>query len=284
VKVAVIGANGQLGADIVEYFSQKCEVVPLTHQDIEITDIDQSRRVFEELKPDVVINTAAYHNVPKCQEEPLRSFQINAQGALNLAKLSTERHFKLAHYSTDYVFDGQKKSPYWESDCPNPLNIYALTKLDGEKLIQNYSEKYFIIRVAGIYGKTPCRAKGGNFIDTMVKLDADRPLIHVVDDEILTPTSTMEIARNTYDLLLTEAYDLYHMTAQEAVSWYRFAKVIFEELNLKTPLKPCTVADFPSPVKRPAYSALENGNLQKINLDQMNHWKEALVYYLRNRY
>ncbi len=283
LKVIVIGANGQLGSDISAYFAERCALTGLTHEQIEITNIDNVRGVLSALNPDVVINTAAYHNVPKCEEDPLRSFEINGLGALNLAKLSAELKYKFVHYSTDYVFDGAKQQPYLESDCPNPLNVYALTKLDGEKLIQNYSTQYFIIRVAGIYGLTPCRAKGGNFIDTMVKAATARPLVKVVDDEILTPTSTQEIARNTWELIQTEAYNLYHMTAQEAVSWYEFARVIFDELNLKTPLESCSASEFPSPVKRPFYSALENGNLKKQNLDLMSHWKSALVDYL-NQY
>lgn len=280
MKVAVIGANGQLGSDIVAHFSDKCDVVPFTHAQIEITDLDQNREVLSSIQPDVVINTAAYHNVPKCEQDPTRSFEVNGLGALNLAKLSADQNFKLVHYSTDYVFDGAKQKPYTESDCPNPLNVYALTKLDGEKLIQNYCERFFIIRVGGIYGKTPCRAKGGNFIDTMVKAAASRPVVKVVRDEILTPTSTKEIARNTFELIQTDAFNLYHMTAQEAVSWYEFAKVIFEELNLRTPLESCTVDDFPSPVKRPTYSALENARLKHIALDHMSHWKDALIQYL----
>lgn len=280
-NVVVIGANGQLGSDISAYFSSRCALIGLTHEQIEIANLDKTREVLKTLHPDVVINTAAYHNVPKCEEDPLRSFEINGLGALNLAKLSVEQNFKLVHYSTDYVFDGAKGRPYVESDCPNPLNVYALTKLDGEKLIQNYGERYFIIRIAGIYGLTPCRAKGGNFIDTMVKAAASRPLVKVVDDEVLTPTSTEEIARNTWALIQTEAYGLYHMTAQEAVSWYEFARVIFDELNFKTPLESCSASEFPSPVKRPMYSALENGNLKKLNLDLMSHWKPALIEYLK---
>jgi len=281
LKVAVIGANGQLGSDIVAHFSDKCEVVSLTHQEIEISNLDQSREVLTAIQPDVLINTAAYHNVPKCEENPTLSFEINGLGALNLAKLSTDQKFKLVHFSTDYVFDGAKQKPYIESDCPNPLNVYALTKLDGEKLIQNYSERFFIIRVAGIYGKTPCRAKGGNFIDTMIKAAASRPLVKVVQDEKLTPTATTEIAQNTFELIQTDAFNLYHMTSQEAVSWYDFARVIFDELNLQTPLQSCSVDDFPSPVKRPTYSALENANLKQIKMDHMSHWKDALIHYLR---
>ncbi len=281
LKVVVVGANGQLGSDISAYFSSRCELSGLTHEQIEITNLDNVRNVLSALTPDVVINTAAYHNVPKCEEDPLRSFEINGLGALNLARLSEELSFKLVHYSTDYVFDGAKGKPYLEDDCPNPLNVYALTKLDGEKLIQNYSERYFILRVAGIYGLTPCRAKGGNFIDTMVKASAARPLVKVVNDEVLTPTSTQEIARNTWELIQTDAYNLYHMTAQEAVSWYDFARVIFDELDLKTPLESCSASEFPSPVKRPLYSALENGNLKKQNLDLMSHWRTALSEYLQ---
>jgi len=280
VKVAVIGANGQLGSDIVEYFKDKSEVVALTHADIEIAAMDSAREVLTNLKPDVVINTAAFHNVPKCEEDPPASFKINGLGALNLAKLSEDLHFKLAHYSTDYVFDGAKQQPYVESDCPNPLNVYALTKLDGEHFIKAYSEAHFILRVSGIYGKTPCRAKGGNFIDTMRKAAANRPLVKVVRDEVLTPTSTAEIARNTWELIQTDAYGLYHMTAEGQCSWYEFAQVIFNKLNLQTPLESCTVDEFPSPVKRPFYSVLENAELKTIGLNRMAHWKEALETYL----
>ena len=281
MKVAVIGANGQLGSDIVEYFSDKCTVTSLNHSDIEITDFENSKEVLTGFNPDIVINTAAYHVVPKCEEEPLQAFAINGNGPLNLAKLSETLGFKLAHFSTDYVFDGAKGKPYVETDCPNPLNVYAQTKLDGENLIRNYCDTHFVIRVAGIYGKTPCRAKGGNFIDTMRKAAASRQIVKVVNDEVLTPTPTTEIARNTYELLQTDAYGLYHMTSQQEVSWYEFAKVIFRELGLTTPLESCTVDDFPSPVKRPTYSALENNNLKKINLDLMSHWEKALINYLK---
>jgi len=222
LKVAVIGANGQLGSDIVARFSDKCELVPLNHSEIEISDLDASRATLLALKPDVLINTAAYHNVPRCEEDPQKSFEINGLGALNLAKLSEEQDFKLVHFSTDYVFDGLKMQPYLESDPVNPLNVYAITKQAGENFVRNYCDKHFIIRVAGIYGKTPCRAKGGNFIDTMVRLAGSKPKVTVVNDEILTPTSTEEIAHNTFELIQTDAYDLYHMTAQDAVSWYEF--------------------------------------------------------------
>ncbi len=232
-KIAVIGANGQLGSELVRYFTeQSIEVADLTHEDIEISDLDKTRDVLSVINPDAVVNTAAYHNVPVCEENPDISFKVNGIGALNLAKLSNELHYKLVHYSTDYVFDGEKGKPYIETDIPNPLNIYALTKLDGETLIRNYCDNYFILRISGIYGKTPCRAKGGNFINTMQKAARERDVVKVVRDEILTPTSVTEIAKNTFSLMQTEAYNLYHMTCNGQCSWYEFAKVIFRELKL----------------------------------------------------
>lgn len=281
MKVAVIGSNGQLGADICAYFADKSELVGLTHQDIEITETDSVRQVLASIKPDAVINTAAYHNVPECEQNPGLSFGVNGLGALNLAKVGQDLKYKLVHYSTDYVFDGLKNKPYIETDCPNPLNIYALTKLDGERLIQNYYDRYFVVRISGIYGKTPCRAKGGNFINTMIKAAASKPVVKVVNDEILSPTPVSEIAKNTFDLIQTDAFNLYHMASREECSWYEFAKVIFKELKLETPLEPCGIADFPSPVKRPVYSALQNENLHKIDLNNMSHWKTALKKYLK---
>lgn len=284
MKVAVIGANGQLGTDICEVFATKHSVMPLTHQDIEIGDIDNVKKVLTEIKADAVICTAAAHNVPKCETEPDTAFKINGMGSLNLAKVSNELGFKLVQYSTDYVFDGRKMKPYIESDAVFPQSVYAITKYAGEQFILNYCTHHFVVRVSGIYGKIPCRAKGGNFISTMVKLSKEKPEVRVVKDEILTPTPTREIAKNTLSLIETEAYGLYHMTCEGEVSWYEFARTIFDTLQLKTPLYEASVQDFPLVVKRPFYSVLENHNLKKINLNQMPGWKEALITFLKENY
>ncbi|HUM47689.1 MAG TPA: dTDP-4-dehydrorhamnose reductase [Chitinophagales bacterium] len=284
MKVAVIGANGQLGTDVCEVFASKHEMVPLTHQEIEIGDIDNVKKVLGEIKPDAVICTAAAHNVPKCELEPDVAFKINGIGSLNLARVSNDLGFKIVQYSTDYVFDGRKQQPYIETDAVFPQSVYAITKYAGEQFILNYSTRHFVIRVSGIYGKIPCRAKGGNFISTMVKLSNEKPEVRVVKDEILTPTPTREIAKNTLSLIESEAYDLYHMTCEGEVSWYEFARTIFDTLQLKTPLFEASVKDFPLVVKRPFYSVLENHNLKKINLNQMPHWKDALINFLRENY
>jgi len=281
LKVIVIGSNGQLGSEILEHFQDDHQVIGLTHSDIDIADIDSVSGVLSDLSPDAIINTAAYHNLPDCEEHPDISFQVNAIGALNLAKVCNELNAALVHYSTDYVFDGAKKKPYIETDKTNPLNIYAMTKLNGEILIKNYLKKRFIIRISGIYGKTVCRAKGKNFITTMQQVAKERDVVKVVDDEILTPTPVSEIAVNTKHLLETEAFGMYHMTCEGFCSWFEFASVIFETLKIRTPLISCQSSEFPMTIKRPSYSVLENKKLKSVNLNYMSHWKEALISYLK---
>jgi dTDP-4-dehydrorhamnose reductase len=280
MRVAVIGANGQLGTDLVEVFSKEYDVIGLNHSDIEITDTDSVKNVLSSAKPNIVLNTAAYHIVPEAEKFPDKAFHINGTGVLNLTKVCQGLGIRLVHYSTDYVFDGKKQKPYTEDDCPNPLNVYATTKLSGEYFALNYSQKSYVIRVSGIYGKVPCRAKGGNFITTMLKLAKEKPEVRVVNDETLTPTPTYEIAKNTAALIKTDAFGLYHMSCEGECSWYEFAKVIWETLQLETPLFSASVKDFPLVVKRPFYSVMENKNLNKLGINNMSHWKKALIGFL----
>lgn len=280
MKVAIIGANGQLGTDLTEILSAEHNVIALNHVDIEITNIDSVKNVLTSVKPDIVLNTAAYHIVPEAEKFPDKAFLINGTAMLNLAKVCNDNKIRLVHYSTDYVFDGKKQKPYTEEDRPNPLNVYANTKLSGEYFALNYCEQSFVIRVSGIYGKIPCRAKGGNFITTMLRLAKEKPEVRVVNDEVLTPTPTYWIAKNTAELIKTDAFGLYHMSCEGEVSWYEFAKTIWKTLELKTPLYPASVKDFPLVVKRPFYSVLENQNLKKIGINIMPGWKEALKEFL----
>jgi dTDP-4-dehydrorhamnose reductase len=281
MKLVVIGANGQLGTDLLEVLSKEHNVIGLNHADIEITDIDSVKNALSVIKPDIVLNTAAYHIVPEAEKFPAKAFEINGIGVINLAKVCQDLETRLVHYSTDYVFDGKKRKPYTEDDRPNPLSVYANTKLSGEYFALNYCDRSYVIRVSGIYGKVPCRAKGGNFVTTMIKLAKEKPEVRVVNDEILTPTPTYHIAKNTAALIRKDAFGLYHMSCEGEVSWYEFAKVIWETLQLKTPLYPASVKDFPLVVKRPFYSVLENRNLSKLGINEMPDWKEALIQFLK---
>jgi dTDP-4-dehydrorhamnose reductase len=280
MKIAIIGANGQLGSDLLEVLSKEHDVIGLNHADIEITEIDSVKNALSTIKPAIVVNTAAYHIVPEAEKFPAKAFQINGIGAMNLAKVCQDLDTRLVHYSTDYVFDGKKQKPYTEDDRPNPLSVYANTKLSGEYFALNYCDRSYVVRVSGIYGKVPCRAKGGNFITTMIKLANEKAEVRVVDDEILTPTPTYHIAKNTAALIGKDAFGLYHMSCEGEVSWYKFAKVIWETLKLETPLYAASVKDFPLVVKRPFYSVLENKNLNKLGINEMPEWKEALIQFL----
>lgn len=283
MKVAVIGANGQLGTDLVTAFQRADhEVVALTHEDIHVEEASSVDSVLTAIRPDAVLNTAAFHVVPQCENEPALAFTINAIASLYLARRSDALGAIYVYFSTDYVFDGAKQSPYVETDRPNPLNVYATSKLAGESFALNYARQGYAIRVSGIYGKIPCRAKGGNFITTMLRLAREKPEVSVVTDEILTPTPTEAIAERTVDILTAGQPGLYHLTCEGECSWYEFAREIFSELQLTTPLLPTTVNAMPSPVKRPFYSVLDNAALRAAGIAPMPHWRDALRDFLRH--
>jgi len=285
MKVAIIGSNGQLGADLVAAFSEKGDTVcALTHAEIEISDLDATTRVLQELRPEIVVNTAAMHHVENCEREPAKAFAINAIGARNLAQVSRGLGAVLMHVSTDYVFDGSKMAPYVEEDNPLPLNAYGITKLAGEHFVRATTDKYFVIRTSGLYGKSPCRAKGGlNFIELMLKLARERGEVKVVDSEFVTPTSTSELAQQIVRLSRSNSYGLYHATAEGSCSWYEFAREIFAVTNTPVRLKVAGPNEFPAKVPRPRYSVLENQALKKHGLNIFKPWQEGLQNYLKQR-
>ncbi len=284
MKIGIIGANGQLGHDLVAAYSEKGdEVFELNHAQMEISDIDSVATVLKQVMPDIVINTAAMHNVEVCEEEPRKSFDVNGIGARNLALVSNEIDSLVIHFSTDYVFDGSKKAPYIESDLPAPLNVYGNTKLSGEHFIRSIARKYLILRVSGLYGHSPCRAKGRNFVDLMLKLARERDVVRVVNDEELSPTSTEEIAKQVVFLSEMSQYGLYHVAAQGSCTWFEFAKAIFELTKSKVKLSIADPSEFPMKVPRPKYSVLENHNLKDAGMNKMVHWRQALQKYINTR-
>jgi len=282
MKIIVIGANGQLGSDLVSVLKGG-EVIALTHSDVEISELNSVSDMFVKYKPQIVINTAAFHNVPECEKDDVRAIKVNALGPKFLAQNCVAHNCALLHISTDYVFDGKKNSPYLEDDTPNPLNTYGISKLAGEHFIRSIMETYFIVRTCGLYGIHKCRAKGGNFVDTMLKLSKEKEEIKVVGDEYLTPTYTLDLANQITELIKTDSYGLYHITNEGFCSWYEFAKAIFDILDMKVNLKEIGHKEFYSVVKRPPYSVLENGRLRSLGINKMRHWKDALQSYLLER-
>ncbi len=281
MKIAVIGANGQLGTDIArEFAGSGDEVCPLTHAEIEIADLNAASEKLKGLQPQLIVNTAAMHHVEKCEQAPREAFAINGCGARNLALVARDLDVPLMHISTDYVFDGMKESPYVENDLPKPINVYGNTKLAGEYFVQSVAPKHFILRTSAIYGKSPCRAKGGlNFVELMLKLARERGAVRVVDSEVVSPTSTREIARQVLALSRTDAYGLYHATAEESCSWCAFAREIFAVSKTSCQVNIAGPNEFPVKVPRPKYSVLENGELKKKNLNVFRSWQDGLREY-----
>ena len=285
MKIAVIGANGQLGNDLVVAFSENGDAVcGLTHSEIEISDLRSVSQALEGIRPQIIVNTAAMHHVENCEREPERAFAINALGARNLAIVARELGGVVMHVSTDYVFDGSKGSPYAEEDNPRPLNAYGVTKLAGEHFVRETTARHFVVRTSGLYGKSPCRAKGGlNFIELMLKLAKERGEVRVVDSEVVTPTSTAELAQQLVQLSRSDCYGLYHATAEGSCSWYEFAREIFAITDTQVGLKVAAPDEFPAKVARPKYSVLENRALKSRGLNAFKPWQEGLHKYLGNR-
>ena len=285
MKVAVIGADGQLGRDIVVAFRLNGDTVTeFVHSDIEISSLSSVKASLEAIQPALVVNTAAFHQVDQCEANPERAFAVNGIGARNLAQVTVSLGAALAHISTDYVFDGKKSSPYSERDLAVPLNVYGNTKLGGEHFVQTINPHHFVLRVAGLYGLHPCRAKGGlNFPELMLKLSREREELRVVDDEFTTPTPTTEVADQLVALARTTEYGLYHATAEGGCSWYEFAKAIFELTSTKVRLERARPGEFPAKTPRPKYSVLENEALRNKSLNVFRHWKHGLTEYLSRR-
>jgi dTDP-4-dehydrorhamnose reductase len=282
MKLTVLGSNGQLGSDVCSAFIQNGDdVAPLTHSDVELTSYSSVDAALSAANPEFIVNTAAMHHVEKCEADPMAAFAANVIGAKNVAMWAKQAGAAVAYISTDYVFDGKKESPYIESDLPLPLNAYGMTKLAGEHYTAAICPKYFVLRVSAIYGLRPCRAKGGlNFVELMLKLSRERDKLSVVDDEIVTPTPTVLIAKQLVVLSRSTNYGLYHGTAEGSCSWYEFAREIFRVTGRTVCLEKADPGEFPAKVQRPKYSVLENRALKTAQLNIFTDWRQGLADYL----
>jgi dTDP-4-dehydrorhamnose reductase len=285
VKVAVTGAKGQLGTDLCRAL-HSFDVIPFTHGDIEIGDMASVREAMVKHKPAVIINTAAYVRVDDCEDKKEKAFQVNALGARNVAVVAQELGAKLVHISTDYVFGGEaelRTAPYTEFDTPIPLNIYGKSKLVGENLVRHFCLRHFVIRASALFGVAGSSGKGGNFIETMLRLAKERDELRVVNDQVFSPTYTRDLARKITQLMTTECYGIFHITDGGACSWYQFTTEIFKLAGLKTRVVPITSEQYPQKARRPRYSVLDNYHLRLLGMDDMRPWQEALRDYLEAR-
>lgn len=285
MKVAVTGANGQLGTDLCAVLGD-FELIPLTDKDIEISDMSSVKQAFGKHKPDIIINTAAYVRVDDCEDEHEKAFSVNALGARNIAVVAQELGAKLVHLSTDYVFGGEvqpRTTPYTEFDTPVPLSVYGRSKLAGESLARHFCLRHFIVRTSGLFGVAGSMGKGGNFIETMLKLARERGELRVVNDQVFSPTYTTDLARKITQLITTQYYGIFHITNKGACSWYEFTTEILRLAGIKTPVVPITSDEYPQKARRPRYSVLDNYQIRLLGLDDMRPWPEALKDYLREK-
>jgi dTDP-4-dehydrorhamnose reductase len=282
VKVLLIGYRGQLGSDLRQAFEGH-DLILSTQEHLRVEDAVAVDGAIAQARPDLILNCAAFHRVDECEERADLAFAVNVFGVRNLAIAALRHNTVLAHFSTDYVFDGPGRNPYVETDLPCPKCLYGVSKLSGEFMLQSIWPKHFLFRVSGLYGHAGGREKGSNFVETMIGMARQGKSIRVVNDQVLTPTSTRDVAQIVRRLAETDCYGLYHLTNSGACSWYEFTSAIFEYAGLDADLTPVSSAEFPTKAKRPNYSVLDNQRLRATGMDDMPHWRDALGRYISGR-
>jgi dTDP-4-dehydrorhamnose reductase len=284
VRCVLIGSAGQLGFDLARTFDLPGALIPLTRADLDILDHGAIPRVLGELRPTHVVNTAAYNLVDRAEDDPGSAFALNAATVGALADTCASLGATLVHFSTDYVFDGGRPTPYAEDDVPAPLSAYGRSKLEGEQQALARCPSTFVFRVCGLYGIGRSSGKGGtNFVETMLRLATAGQPIRVVSDQVLTPSYTRDLAPKVWRVVARSAPGLYHLTNAGATSWYDFAREIFRLSGLAPALTAVTAAEYGARARRPAYSVLAHGRLAAAGEDDLRPWPEALAAYLRER-
>ena len=280
-RILLIGKDGQLGQELQPYLSSMGSLVAVGRDSLDLSKSQEIERIVEEIKPEWVINAAAYTAVDKAESEPELAMAINGIAPGVLAKCCQQLDATFIHISTDYVFDGTQSHPYIETDLTHPLGVYGQSKLAGEIAIQETQAQFAILRTAWVYGV----GGTGNFVKTMLRLGKDREEIRVVCDQVGSPTWTGDLAKSIVELiprLNSETYGIYHCTNSGVTSWYDFAIAIFEEAELLGfPLKikrviPITTPEYPTPARRPAYSVLSGKKLANLLGTHAPQWRQGL--------
>ncbi|WP_105180719.1 dTDP-4-dehydrorhamnose reductase [Pseudoalteromonas sp. T1lg21] len=283
MKVLLTGANGQLGLCFQDCISDSIELTALSSKELDITCKASVQKMVDSLKPDVIVNCAAYTAVDKAESEPEQAHAVNCQGPENLAYAAAMLDIPLIHVSTDYVFDGNATEPYLPTDSTSPQGIYGVTKLAGEQAIKAVTSKHIIIRTAWVFSEY-----GNNFVKTMLRLASERDELGIVADQHGCPTYAGDLAALIVVIVTRiessdfRDYGLYHFCGDKAVSWYEFAESIFAvkaklNANFSIPkLNKLTTEQFPTPAKRPKYSVMQDNRLSLLNLPESSHWQDSL--------
>jgi dTDP-4-dehydrorhamnose reductase len=279
VKTVILGGGGQLATDLERVLAD-WSVTAVPHSELDVCDAEKARRVLGDLKPQVVINTAAFHHVDNCEDQWERAFDVNAFACRHLAGVCADLDATLVHISTDYVFSGAQSTPYTESDLPDPLSVYGASKVAGEFFIRTYCPSHIIVRSSGLYGLAGASGKGGNFVETMIRLAKSGKPLRVVDDQIMAPTNTNDLAAKIAEVIRVDGRGMFHITNQGSCSWYEYAGRIFDFLGLQPDFGPTTTEAYGAKAARPAYSVLRNGKLESMGIEPLAQWQDALRLYL----
>ncbi len=278
MRVVILGGKGQLGFDLMRTAPEGFEVIPLGRKDLDITDREQVFEKLKGLKPDFVINSAAYVKVDAAEDETEQAFAVNAAGVKNVVDYCAETDVPLLHVSTDYVFDGKKAGkPYEENDVPNPVNIYGNSKLAGEYVVKNYLKKFYIVRSSSLYGVVGASGKGGNFPYAILNRAKKGESLRVVDDIFMVPTYTRHLAEAIWELITKKyPFGLYHLVNEGYCSWYEFAKTLVELAGFDAEITPVKHTEFPTKARRPLWSVLKNTKGPKLP-----HWRKGAEEFVK---
>lgn len=283
-KVIVFGGGGQLGVELCREFQTRGWIVqPYDRQSLDVTDAARVEQTVAEADPQVVLNAAAYNHVDIAEREPAAAFQANALAVRNLAIACRQIDVPLVHYSTDYVFDGTKRTLYVETDPTHPLGAYGVSKLAGEFYAQAYLDNPLIIRTAGVFGPAGMFTPRGNFVELMLRLAKSNNAIRVVQDHVATPTYAPAIASRTADMVEKNIRGLFHMGGGQAISWYHYAKMIFELAGLSPTLQPTDEREYRTAARRPKCTPLSNQKLEAAGIAPMPPLREAVQDYFSAR-
>jgi len=277
MKILIIGSEGMLGHDLADVLSTENEIsTTKTSDTLDITEIDKTIETIKDNNPDVVVHAAAFTDVDGSESNPDLAYKVNALGTRNVAVGCREANSALVYISTDYVFDGTKGSSYYEHDQTNPLGVYGKTKHLGEVYLRDILNKFYIVRTSWLFG-----FHGPNFVTTMLNLTETTETISVVNDQIGSPTYTVDLAKAIAELIKKPVYGIYHITNSEHCSWHDYAVEIFDIAGIEIEVRPVSTAEFPRPAPRPKYSVLENYNWKMEGFSEIRSYKEALREYMK---
>lgn len=283
-RAVVFGRAGQLGRELVRVFSARgYDVAAFDRRQVDVADSSQVEHTLAKIDPLLVLNATAYNAVDRAETEPEAAYQGNALAVRNIALACRQTDSRLVHFSTDYVFDGTAGRPYTEEDAPHPLGAYAVSKLAGELYAQAYLSHPLIIRTSGVFGLGGVNTARGNFVETMLRLAARSHPIRVVEDHVASPTSAPELAERTAQMVERGLGGVYHAGGGMAISWFEYAKLIFEVAGLKPELRPTNEREHRTPARRPRFSALSNLKMEAAGIAPMPPLRQAVAAYIEAR-